>query len=105
MVVPLRLGAKVMVFCPGVLLAAMMASRSETFPSAPGKSATVPLPQRPPVLKGGSTTSALVLTTIVAAAADETRLHPDRQRLITQAVKLSTMLFALMLFLILWLMG
>src|SRR2546428_8917120 len=98
MVVPLRPGAKVMVFCPGVLLAATMASRNETLPSAAGKLATVPWPQTRPVLKGGSTVSWFVVTTIVAAAADETRLQPDRQRLSTQAVKLLTMRFAFMMF-------
>ncbi len=53
------------------LLAAMIASRSETRPSAPGRSLIVPTPRGPSALKGGSAVSVRVVTTMVLAAADE----------------------------------
>ena len=75
---PLRLEAKVMVCAPGVLLAAIMASRSEMRPSAPGKSPTVPVPQRLSALNGGSAVSARVVTTMVLAEAGGAK--PPRTR-------------------------
>jgi hypothetical protein len=43
----------------------------------------------------------VVVTTIVAATAEETTLHPDRQRLIRQAVTLRTILLAFIAFFLL----
>ena len=86
MVPPLRLGAKVMVSAPVVLLAAMIASRSETRPSVPGRSLMVPVPQGPSASNGGSAVSARVVTTMVLAAAGEARPPRARQQVIIRAV-------------------
>src|SRR5215813_2129316 len=69
-------------FALGVLLAAMIASRSETRPSVPGRSLMVPVPQGPSALNGGSAVSVRVVTTMVLAAAGAARPPRARQQAI-----------------------
>src|SRR5262249_3422071 len=77
MMPPLR---KVIVSEPGVLLAAMIASRRETRPSAPGRSLIGPVPQGPSASNGGSAISVRVVTTMGLAAAGEARPPRTRQQ-------------------------
>src|SRR5262249_43295245 len=85
---------KVIVSAPLVLLAAMTASRSETLPSAPGKSLTVPVPQRPSSSNGGSAVSARVVTTMSLARVGEARPPRTRQQAVAKiAIKPRVTLF------------
>src|SRR5713101_5009332 len=77
LVPPLRLGAKVIVSAPLMLLAAMMASRSEMRPSAPGRSLIVLVPQGSSALKGESAVSVRVVTMVLATAGEA---RPSRAR-------------------------
>src|SRR5262249_1144786 len=56
---------------PDVLLVAMMASRSEVRPSAPGRLLMVPVPQAPSALNRGSAVSVRVVTTMVLGGGGE----------------------------------
>jgi len=94
-------GGNVIVFDPGVLLAAMMASRSEDLLINSRQVGDRTVSTETAGVKGWIDNILIGGDHNSGSCDKETRLHPDRQRLSTQAVKLRTILCAFMTFFLL----